>query len=238
MEHDPDIDDFDNPTGINQRLVSLMMKDEFMDYLQDTRVDLYNKLMSDDVSQDTVDEATEEYSKWMAMAPVNKPEKVANAGTNKKGGKLERTRQETSDEAKTEDRAEDNGNSLEDLYQQGHAADDYWKPVQAYHRYPSSVRLRDYIMFCLLIGIAVGVGYLCSYTNRKVSINFKCMPSLLNMVETAWSVTDANKDVLLICCCCCCSVVLLQEFDKTGVKHDVNGRVQKGRSWGLSLTSL
>ena len=92
--------------------------------------------MSDDVSQDidAVDEATEEYSKLMAMGPVNNPEKVANAGTNKKGGELETPRQETSDEAKAEDRAEDNSNSLKDLYQHGHATDDYWK-VLAYHRY-------------------------------------------------------------------------------------------------------
>ena len=181
LEHDPDIDDFDNPTGINQRLVLLMMNDEFMDYLQHTRVDLYNKLMSD-VSQDAVNEATEEYSKWMALEQVNKPEKAANAGTNKKGGELaiETPRQKTSDEPKAEDRVEDDSNSLEDLYQHDHTADDYWK-VPVYHRYPSGVRLRDYIMFYLLTGITVGVGYLCLCTNRKVSINLKCMP---NRVET------------------------------------------------------
>ena len=167
FEHDLDIGDFDDPTGINQRLVSLMMNNEFMDYLLNTHVDLYDELVAEDVSQDAVNEATEEYSKWMAMPEqVNKPEKVANA---EKGGELETPRQKTSDEAKAEDRAEDNSNSLEDLYQHGYAADDYWK-VPAYpHRYPSGVHLQDYIMLCLLISIAVGVGYLCSCTNRKVS---------------------------------------------------------------------
>ena len=65
---DLDIDDFDDPT---ERLVSLMSSIKFMGYLQYTRVELYDELMSDNVSQDVVDKATEEYSKWMAKKRFN-----------------------------------------------------------------------------------------------------------------------------------------------------------------------
>ena len=67
-------------------------------------------------------------------------------------------------------KTQDSWNSPEDMntYMYHHqATDDYWMP--AYHRYPGGVGLRDYIIFCLLIGIAFGVGYLCSCANRKVS---------------------------------------------------------------------
>ena len=48
-----------------------------------------------------------------------------------------------------------------------HHDDDYW--MARHYRYSSCLGLRDYLMFFLLIGIAIGVGYMCSYANRKVS---------------------------------------------------------------------
>ena len=76
-----DIGDLDDPT---ERLISLMNNGKFMDYLQYARVELYKKLISDDVSQDAVDEASMVYSEW--MEPVNDLENGEKAGTNKEGG--------------------------------------------------------------------------------------------------------------------------------------------------------